>query len=326
MDVRDIVRKAWQITQVHIKKLIWYGFTPAFFGVIVSSVYLSYQYNAFKHSVLFEGGLDTDVFETAKSFWSIVSGHPTLSTMAVVIGVIIFIGYIVTPPIFNGILIDALMKIKRYESIEGSAEIGVRRFFPMFEFGIVTGAFSITTLFSESSFILRWWGENIFFLVLPFILFIAMAGLVISFLFTYTEYFIVLENQKLMKSMMESSILVISNLKQTILVFLLMMLIGVRIVLNVLLVLLIPMLVVIGGSYLATVFFSTFGIIFIAIFGFAILIVSSYLLGLFQIFATAVWVLTFAQLREKSEEATEKGAVPEIHPQKEESLPPSAEA
>ena len=297
MNVRDIVRKAWQITQVHIKKLIWYGFAPAFFGVIVSSAYLGYQYNAFKHSVLTESG-PSDVLGTVRTVWSMVAGHPTLSIIAIVIGIIVVLGYILTPPIFRGILINALMKIKKYESIEGSVEVGVRHFFPMFEFALITGSFSITTLFTESSFVLRWWGENIFFMILPVLLFVAMAGIIISLLFTYSEYFIILEGKGVIQSLMESTILVIANLKKTILVFVLMMLIGARIILNVLLVLLIPMMVVIASSYFATIFLSTFGFIVISIFGFIILIVSSYLLGLFHIFATAVWVLTFAQLRE----------------------------
>lgn len=302
MNVRDIVRKAWQMTQVHLKKLIWYGFTPSFFGVIVSSVYLAYQYNAFKHSVLSEGGMSTDVLGTAKTVWSLASLHPGISVTLVVLGIIVFLGYALTPPIFRGTLIHALTKIRKYESIEGSVEVGVRHFFPMFEFVLLIGAFSITTLFTEASFILRWWGENIFFVVLPILLFIAMAGLIISFLFTYSEYFIVLHNHNITKAVMESSILVIANLRKTFLVFVLMMLIGVRIVLNVLLVLLIPMMVVVLTSYLATVFLSTFGMIFIGLAGFAILIVSSYLLGLFHIFATAVWVLTFAALTEREEE------------------------
>lgn len=303
MNVRDIVRKAWQITQVHLKKLIWYGFTPSFFTVIVSSVYLTYQYNAFKHSVLFGSELEPGEYVgLAKGAWGLASAHSGISITLVIVGILVFIGYTLTPPIFNGTLISALMKIRKYESIEGSVEVGVRRFFPMFEFAVLTGSFSITTLFTESSFVLRWWGESIFFLVLPFLLFIAMAGLVVSFLFTYAEYFIVLHDHGITKSISESTILVISNLKKTFLVFVLMLLIGVRIILNVLLVLLIPMMVVFLTSYLATIFLSTFGLVFIGIAGLVILIVSSYLLGLFHIFATAVWVLTFAELTEKKEE------------------------
>ncbi|MBU1685372.1 hypothetical protein KJ662_03895 [Patescibacteria group bacterium] len=308
MDVRDIVRKAWQITQVHLKKLIWYGFTPAFFGVIVSSVYLAYQYNAFKHSVLFESASHTDVIGVAKTVWSLASLHWGVSVTLIIIGIIVLLGYVLTPPIFRGTLIHALMQIRKYESIEGSVEVGVRHFFPMFEFALLTGAFSVTTLFTESSFILRWWGENIFFLALPILLFIAMAGLIISFLFTYAEYYIVLRDHTLIKSLMESAILVIANLKKTILVFVLMLLIGARIVLNVLLVLLIPMMVVGVTSYLATVFLSAFGMIFIGLAGLGVLIVSSYLLGLFHIFATAVWVLTFAALTERSETHAPKEA------------------
>jgi len=302
MNVRDIVRKAWQITQVHLKKLIWYGFVPSFFGVIVSSVYLAYQYNAFRHSVLLGSELGTDEYVgLAKNIWGLASAHSTASIFLIVLGVIIFVCYMLTPPVFQGTLISALMRIRKYETIEGSFEVGVRHFFPMFEFALLTGSFSITTLFTESSFILRWWGENIFFAALPVLLFIAMAGLIINFLFTYAEYYIVLKNQGITKSIMESSIMVIANLRKTFLVFVLMMLIGVRIVLNVVLVLLIPMLVVVLTTYFATIFLSTVGMVFIGLAALGILIVSSYLLGLFHIFATAVWVLTFAELTEKPE-------------------------
>lgn len=320
MSVRDIVRKSWQITQVHLKKLIWYGFTPAFFGVIVSSTYLAYQYNAFKHSVLFADNLEPGMLGTARTIWGLLASNPTISVVLIILGILVFLGYVLTTPIFRGVLIHAFMQIKKYESIEGSVEVGVRHFFPMFEFAILTGAFSITTIFTESSFILRWWGESIFFVTLPILLFIAMAGLIITFLFTYSEYYIILENKKLTKSLMESAILVIANLRKTFLILVLMLLISARVILNVVLVLLIPMLVVGITSYLATVFLSVLGLILIGIFGLAILIVSSYLLGLFHIFAIGVWVLTFAQLTERPEEFTEPAIAPKSHPPKE--VPP----
>jgi len=299
MRSRDIVRKAWQITQVHLKKLIWYGVVPAFFGVIVSSVYLAYQYNAFKTSPFFSEATEHDVLGTAKTLWGVISSHATLSVVLLIVAIFFFVGYVIIPPMFRGALINAVMRIKNYEPIEGSLEIGVRHFFPMFEFALLIGAFSITTLFTESSFIIRWWGENIFFITLPILLFIAMVGLIISFLFTYAEYYIILEDKKLLRSVMDSTILVISNLRKTFLIFVLILLISARIILNVVLILIIPMLVVISASYFSSLFWHTISLILIGIIGLAILCVSSYLLGLFHIFTTAVWVLTFSYLAHK---------------------------
>jgi hypothetical protein len=181
-------------------------------------------------------------------------------------------------------------------------EIGVRRFFPMFEFGILMGAFSITTLFTESSFILRWWGENIFFLALPVLLFVAMVGLVLNFLFTYAEFYIVLEKKPIIRAFMDSTILVISNLRRTFLIFVLILLISVRIILNVILVLLIPMLIVFLSTYFTSFLSSTLGWSLIGVFGLLIVGVSSYLLALFHIFTTSVWVLTFAIISGKEKE------------------------
>jgi len=300
MTVRDIVQKSWQVTQVHLKKLIWYGAVPAFFTTLVSSVFLAYQYHAFATSTLFTHK-DPELADSVRMVWGIVSAYPKASIFLAIVAIIVFGGYTLLPPIFNGALIHALMKIKNYEPISGSLEIGLRRFFPMFEFALISGSFSIITVFTESSFVLRWWGENVFFFALPIFLFIAMVGLIASFLFTYTEFFIVIDNKRVIKSIGESVILVLSNLRKTILIFILMLFISLRVILNVILVLLIPMGVVALAGFLASVFYSIVGHVIIALFGLAALVASSYLMGLFHVFSTAVWVLTYSVLANKEQ-------------------------
>ncbi|MFH0821001.1 MAG: hypothetical protein V1908_04465 [Candidatus Peregrinibacteria bacterium] len=301
MNSRDIVRKAWQVTQVHLKKLLWYGMVPAFFSVVVSSIYLTYQYNAFRHSELFSAETHSNIRPILEAVLGFVKVHPWSAVSMIVFIFLFLIGYVVIPPIFKGALIEALMRIREYKPIGGSVEIGLRRFFPLFEFGVVTGTFSIVTLFTEGSFILRWWGVNVFLVALPILLFVVMVGLIASFLFTYAEYFIVLENKRLIESFKESVILVLSNFRKTILIFILMALIAVRVVLNILLVLLIPMGLVALGGYFAHVFSSVIVLSTLGLIGFALLLASSYLLGLFHIFSTAVWVFTFAVLAHKEE-------------------------
>lgn len=305
MNVRDIVRKAWQITQVHLKKLIWYGAIPAFFHTLVSGVYIAYQYNAFRHSSLFgEAGTGTGLTKDLGFLWQIISSHPKLTVLFIITGILVLIGNILLPPVFRGTLIHALMRIRNYETITGSMEIGIRRFFPMFEFALITGSFSIITVFTESSFILRWWGENIFFFALPILLFIATVGLIVSFLFTYSEYFIVLENKRIIQSIAESAILVLSNLRKTILIFLLILLISVRVILNVIIVLCIPTGLVFLAGWLATTFLQVIGIAIALLLAVVILLVTSYLMGLFNVFSTAVWVFSYAELTNKNNPQT----------------------
>ena len=301
MDVRSIVGLAWQMTQRNLRKLIWYGFIPSFFSVIVSSVYIAYQYYSFRHSALFSSTAESmNILENVQYWWSLAADYRTLSIIALVLAIIILAGNYILPPIFKGTMINAIMKIDREESPHGSLEAGLRNFFPLFEFGLLTGAFSITFLLTNSAFILRLWGENAFFVILPLFFIIAIAGLLVNFFATYAEYYIVLEKKGIIKSVMESFVLVFSNMRKTLLVFVLMVLIGARIILNVLLVLLIPMLIVFLTTYLADIFMSTFGVVVMGLISLGILIFSAYLLGLFQVFATAVWVLTFKHLRLKS--------------------------
>ncbi len=298
MGTRDTVRKAWQITQVHLKKLIWYGALPSFFVIVVSSGYLAYQYNSLRHSSLFSQEPGPNMIDNFKVLWGYASSYPGLALGLALTAAFFLFGYTIFPPVFHGALIHALNRIRLYEPIKGSMQAGMRHFFPLFEFSLLSGVFGVTTLFTQSSFILLWWGEKIYFVALPILLFIAIVGFVISFLFTYAEYYIVLHDKKLIRAAMDSSVLVVSNLRKTFLVFVLMMLIGARIVLNVILVLLIPMVVVAAATYFATLFFSAFGFIFIGSFALIVLGVSAYLFGLFHIFATAVWTLTFGMLYE----------------------------
>lgn len=302
MNVRDIVRKAWQVTQVHLKKLIWLGAVPAFFHTIVSSVYLAYQYNALRHSSLFEPQPTFSLVDDLKMIWGLVTSHPEVTIVVITLGILVVGGNFLIPPIFRGALIHALMQIKNYKPMTGSMEMGVRKFFPMLEFAIVTGSFSILTIFTESSFILRWWGQGVLMIALPILLFIATVGLIASFLFTYSEYFIVLQDKKLIESISESAILVLANFRKTLLILILMILIGARAILNVILVLLIPMGMVFMGGYLATQVFNALGFIIVGLIVLTVLALASYLMGLFNVFATAVWVFTYAELTEKNEE------------------------
>lgn len=79
MNSREIVRKAWQITQVHLKKLIWYGALPAFFSIVVSSAYITYQYNAFKHSQLFSDEVTSNALTLLRQVWDWISSNPGLT-------------------------------------------------------------------------------------------------------------------------------------------------------------------------------------------------------------------------------------------------------
>ncbi|MBI5412113.1 hypothetical protein HZA43_02955 [Candidatus Peregrinibacteria bacterium] len=300
MDTRNTVRKAWQITQVYLKKLIWYGAVPSFFSILVSSAYLAYQYNAFQHSKLLNPEENSNILGTIQTLFDLIKQYPALSVSLVITAVIVFLCYTLLPPIFNGILIAAITRINDYQELEGVTEIGVRRFFPMFEFRLMMGSFSVITLFTESSFVLRWWGESIFFVILPFLLFVSFVGFILSILFTYSDFYIVLHNKPLIKSISGSCVLVLANLRHTLLISILVVLIGIRAILNVLLVLMIPMLIVVLTSYFATIQLAVVGIILSVIIGLSLSILAAYLLGLFHVFTTTVWVLTFKQLVEKN--------------------------
>lgn len=298
MNTRQIVGQAWQLTQAHLKKLIWYGALPSFFVMVISSIYLGYQYDAFRNSPLFSDE-QNNFLERFAALFELMGDNVGLSIVLTILALLFFLGYVIFPPIFRGVLIRAWEHIRVDEDIKGSMEVGIRHFFPLFEFGLLTAIFGISTLFSSSSLILRWWGEGAFFIALPFFLIWAMIGFVVNFLFTYSEYYIVLEGKRVIESIKESVILVLANLRETFLILILMVLIAVQIVLRAILVLLIPMLVAAAATFFATKSLTIIALIIVGLVSLLILIASAYSLGLFNIFKTAVWVLTFGILRQK---------------------------
>ena len=90
--------------------------------------------------------------------------------------------------------------------------------------------------------------------------------------------------------------MVILHWQRTFFITLLMAIIGLRIILQVVLLLLVPALILLVGGYIATLTLATIGFIIGGILGLLALFFASYLAGIVDIFSYAVWTFTFLEL------------------------------
>ena len=92
-----------------------------------------------------------------------------------------------------------------------------------------------------------------------------------------------------------------------------MIIIGLRIVLQVIMVFLIPALMVLITGYLATVTLPVTGVIVGGVVGLISLILAAYLTGIVEIFSYTVWTYTFLAVTQEKELSAREAEVKEAH-------------
>jgi hypothetical protein len=101
--------------------------------------------------------------------------------------------------------------------------------------------------------------------------------------------------------MKKSTLLVWMNWRQTLLISILMMIIGVRIVIQALMVFIIPMVIMGATAYMTTIIMPGISIILGVVSGVIVLMIASYLNGIVEIFSFTVWTYSFLTLTSEEE-------------------------
>jgi hypothetical protein len=306
VNYKKIIADAWHLTQERKELFWWFAFIPAVLSSLVSVVYLAYQFFSFAHSDLFKAKiLGTDVYETvfivAKNLLSEQTG---LAVFLIMIAAIVFLAYLMLPVFTQGALIQLLAKIRagqKVSMLEGIS-FGFSRFLQLFEYHLAIKTFSVVSLLTEAALVLRMLGLDAFMFFIWILLLFGAIGLVLSVLFTYSEFFIVIDNKGVFRSMLSSGALVIRHWHHTLFMFILMVIISVRIIINILIALLIPILVIAPVFLFASLTLVKMGVIVGAIIGLIALYFAAYFMGVFEVFATAVWTFTFLELTSKADE------------------------
>jgi hypothetical protein len=315
MEYKRIIIESWKYTQGNKKMIFWFGFLPAMLTTTVGVGYIAYQILAFKKSYLFNE-VDESFFNEVIAFiWNFLQEHVSMTLPFIVFGIIFLLLYIFAPIITRASAIQVIARNRSGQkcTLSKGLSYGILSFFKLFEYGALIKTFSFFSIFSEMSFVVRNLGTDLFFLFLPIFILFMLISLLLTLLFTYSVLFIVVDKKGVFDSMKKSARLVIMHWKHTFLISVLMILIGVRIIIQVFMVFLIPFLIIAISGYIATITLPITGLIVGSAVGGLFLLLSAYLNGVVDIFSYSVWTFTFIELTSEEELDARVGVGEAIH-------------
>lgn len=298
MDYKKIIAESWAYTQKNRRLIVWFGFFPSILTTTVGVGYIAYQIFAFKTSWMFDDAKESSLFQVVNFIWEFIKAHVTWTVPLVVLAIIFFILYMLFPTIAKASAIQMIARNRNGQKagVGTGLRHGIMSFLPLFEYHLLIKTFSFFAILIEVSFVVRNLGPAIFRLLLPAFIIFIFISLLLTLLFTYTDFFIVIDDKKVFESMKESGKLVINHWQSTFLVTILMIIIGVRIIIQAFIVLAIPGIIILVSGYIATIALQVTGLIAGLIIGGIALIIASYLNGIVDVFSYTVWTFTFLAL------------------------------
>jgi hypothetical protein len=300
---RKIIAEAWLFTQNNKKMILWYAFLPSLITTVSGMLYIVYQYYAFRSSPLFEDWEQSFAMILVSNVWQIINDNLfTLSTL-IIIAIIVAVLYILVPPLCQGAIIQLIARKRNGQDVRtrDGIKYGLLNFLPIFEFSWVKKTFSFVSIITSVAFLWRNLGTGAVQAFSPVIIIIAIVAIIMTLLFTYTEFFIVIDNRRVIESIGKSVNLVITHLEATILLSILMLIISIRILIQIFFVLIIPVIIVALIYVLASAMLPGIALVIAGIVGLIMLYIAAYISSIVHVFADSVWTFTFLELTAEEE-------------------------
>ncbi len=309
MNYRTTIAEAWSYTQQHKKLIYWFGFFPSIFTTAAGIMYLSYQFFAFKRSEFFDHAEKSFLSDVVEFTFRYLTQHADKSILIIMVAAVLGIIYLLLPTLTQAAAIQVIARHRNGQeaTIGDGVKYGLMSYLPLFEYHTVIKTFGLFTILFEAAFVLRNLGMGVFQALLPIFIIFSVVGAIMGLLFTYADLFIIIDHEPVMKSLAKSAKIVVLHWQKTFLIAALMVIIGLRIIIQILLLLLVPALVLLATAYVATITLAYIGIIIGAILGLVALFFASYLAGVVEIFSYAVWTYTFLELTSEKELSARDG-------------------
>jgi hypothetical protein len=310
MKYRQIIQDAWDFTQNNKGLIRWYGFLPALFSIVVSTLYFTYQFYAYKSSKLFEDWDRSFLLEIFDYTYDFLQKYAEYAWLIILVLLILALLNLFLPAICEGAMIQIIARRYNGQQVKDSEGIryGLLSFLRLFEYQLLRRSLSIVSIVATASIFLRTWGLDALGLITSVFGFITIVALIMNLLFTYVEFYIVIDSEDVFQAIIKSCSLVVSQWQMTFLIGVLMMIIGVRVIFQLLTVLIVPILVILPASYLATITFANIGLIIGIVVALIVVFFAAYFSAILQLFASSVWVMTFLELSNAHELAAREKA------------------
>ena len=292
---KKITAKAWYLTQSN-KQLWKFGFIASLFSILVGGSYIFYQVNAFKNSKIFGG--QNSFRNTFSKILEIRETHPQIFYWAFAFACFVFLGYLIIPIFCSGSLTHLIGKIYKKKTAKHGISKAIFQFLPLMEISALKSSLKPISFFTEFSFIIRNIGVNAAKLLAPVLILFLILGIFLLFFFVFTTPLIILEKNNFSESLKNSSKLVLKNMGTTISLFLIFILIELRVVINVLLIVLLPITFLAVSAFFTQIFLQTTGIIIAFIVAILLIILAAFLTGILYVFSHAIWTIACIEFNE----------------------------
>jgi len=311
MNYRQIISEAWQYTQKNKSLIRWYGFFPEIFSTTAGVFYIVYQIFAFKKSYLFDNSQSSFMHDVFAFIWEFITTHISWTLPLVIFAVIFAIFYLLFPTIAQAATIQMIARNRNGQNagVGTGMRYGILSFLQLFEYHAIIKTFGFWAIIIEMAFVLRNLGPVIFQMLMPAFIVLIVISFILTLLFTYADFYIVIDDMPIFQAMKNSAKLVLTNWRYTFLITVLMIIIGVRIIIQTFLVFFVPGIIILATGYIATIALPATSVIIGGSLGLVTLMLAAYLNGIVDIFAYAVWTFSFLALtseKEVSARATEE--------------------
>lgn len=299
MDYKKIVHDAWKLAEDH-RYLQWYSLVPMMASLVVAMAYIPLRYGPY-----FMDGF----YKVAKSsFLDFYEQYSSLTILGISVLALALIIYIFFKAFFEGGLIGMINHIINGGGHPIPKSLGfayaMKTYFRLLKLHAITSLFNpfyvimVMSLLHEGSidiFNILFWPAFIIFLV----------NVCIELSVSYADYSLVMYNKSVIASLRNSIHIFIFNLRETLFVFFIIVLIVARAALNLIIVFLIPTGLIWIGLRLTSIFPKSIIISIITL----ICIVAYFYLVKFATFLTifthSIWVYTLKALMEKTKKQLE---------------------
>lgn len=256
---------------------------------------MTYQILAFKSSPLFDNDPHSFFYVVITTILDFIQNNVSITIPLIIAAIILAIVYFLLPVILDASMIQVMARKRNGQEISllNGLKYGVLRFLPYFEFTLLIKTISLFSIITEAAFILRNLGPGVFQSFIPVFIIFLIVTLILHILFTFAEYFIIIDEEKVMSGIVKSCTLVILNLQKTFILVILMLIIAIRIIVQVILVIVIPAIVISGLAYFTSLSLPQYGLITLVALSGVFLMFASYLAAVVHVFSVAVWTFTF---------------------------------
>ncbi len=289
---REIIAEAWRITTTERTLRAW-GFFRTIFALLLDLKLLGYQlYFIYAYIAGHEVGLLDDwiILYDLVPMWAFVT--------ILVAFILLLIVELFVPSLGDGAIIGLAAKAYKKEKVEGGFILGLYNYFPILTLHEIFAFSGISIFITACSLILRYteglrWG----LLVIATLLWIISS--ILRFFASFSEEGVVIQKLGVFEAAGRSIKLTVSYLSHVVFLALLMMVIGLRVVMNVVVIIVLPA-VLFGLGTLLTLFLApAIAWTIIGIVGVVLVFCLAYGLTYLNVFKQTVWTIMFIEMNKQ---------------------------